>query len=125
MKTENTNVYFCEYCKKYSIHKNVMSRHEKRCSRNPVNNHACFSCVHLKKEVRTETHEDGPDYPHGLRFTDFTCLKKDIQMRTYKTEYSSRLNAYYGNLELMPNECNLKEFFDEDFGEINDLFDTL
>lgn len=124
MKTIEQKVYHCDYCKRYSIHKNVMSRHEKICSNNPINKHACFDCIHLKKEVRTEMHQNVHDYPYALKITDFTCLKTDNLMRTYKTEHSRRLNAYYGNLELMPNVCEFQEYItdDIDMSDLDNLF---
>lgn len=41
--------YHCEYCKKYSKSKGVMTRHEKQCYHNPVTK-ACATCKYLSQE---------------------------------------------------------------------------
>jgi len=41
--------YHCDYCKKYSKSKGVITRHEKECYHNPVTK-ACATCKHLRQE---------------------------------------------------------------------------
>lgn len=38
--------YHCDYCKKYSKSKGVITRHEKECYHNPVTR-ACATCEHF------------------------------------------------------------------------------
>lgn len=40
--------YHCDYCKKYSKSKSVMTRHEKTCFHNPVMR-ACATCENLEQ----------------------------------------------------------------------------
>jgi len=115
---ENKTIYKCEFCAKHSMFKHIISRHEKRCKNNPINQHSCFSCAYLKKEVESIVSEYGSN-----RITHFFCTKKDIEMKTYKVVNSYRLDNFYGQLELMPNDCHLQSEIDEDnFIDIKDLF---
>lgn len=41
--------YHCDYCKKYSKSKGVITRHEKECYHNPVTK-SCASCSHFGQE---------------------------------------------------------------------------
>ena len=41
--------YHCDYCKKYSKSKGVITRHEKECYHNPATK-ACATCAHFGQE---------------------------------------------------------------------------
>ena len=47
--------YHCDYCKKYSKNKGVITRHEKECYHNPVMR-ACATCKHLSNVDHRRPH---------------------------------------------------------------------
>ena len=52
MKTkENVTVYHCDFCPKKLFVKSAMTRHEKKCSKNPINIRACFDCINCEEVI--------------------------------------------------------------------------
>lgn len=74
----------------------ALSKHERKCRRNPNNRHKCFEyCKHLKMDKC------------GINKT-FECLKTGELMFSYKAEHRG-LDFVIKNLVRMPLECNLHE----------------
>lgn len=59
--------YHCDYCKKYSKSKGVMTRHEKECYHNPVTR-ACATCKHMYQAPYKKPHilPDGTEIACGM-----------------------------------------------------------
>lgn len=94
MKEQVRTLYRCEYCSKYRISKSAMLNHEKWCSKNPANTHACLSCRHL-----TVDRFSGDGYNEKT----FTCdlLKKELHSyKAEKIDHSCLIRT-----ERMPVQC--------------------
>ena len=112
----NITVYKCDHCSKKLFRKHAMAAHEIRCSKNPENIRACFTCIHLKSvEMRYEGNL--PTYHEELRDgTCFKCTKKDIFLYPPKLEYNENGVPGYTEFEgeeieqeKMPITCLLRE----------------
>lgn len=54
------NAYKCDFCKKYSSAKSVITKHEKKCFGNPINR-ACKTCLHYSHRfINVHTNETAP-----------------------------------------------------------------
>ena len=105
MKIIEKKVYHCEFCKKYSLFKHVITQHEKLCKFNPENKHKCFEyCNFLKKD-------GGFDCLGELTEVRFYCTKKQIHLKSYKVKRNSYLMERNMNYEWMPKECELFETY--------------
>lgn len=121
MKTiENVTLYKCDFCKKELKRKHAMENHEKKCSNNPINSKACYSCVFLEEAktnvswVRHYDHGEGTSY-FEKEVKCFKCTKLDKLMYSANIEKGSALIRYpetFENQEAMPKEC---EDFDDGF----------
>ena len=110
MKTETRNIHRCEYCNKIYLSSYWCKRHETRCSNNPENDRACFSCSHLgkKEAVISGDHFDGSEY-FGV-VSGYFCNKlgkflipPNAQHKGNAYEFSDYIN------ENMPKKCEFKE----------------
>ncbi len=88
-------VFECDHCRKKYMAKAPCLRHETFCSKNPVNHHACFRCVHLV----VERNNDNVGYSEKT----FTCSKLDKQLHSYKAERIK--HSCLGSTERMPLDC--------------------
>jgi len=106
MKTELRKVYECEYCGRRMLSAGAMARHEKGCSQNPINHHACFRrCIHLKKTIEHTWNDDMP-----CDITHFACEKTGHEMYSYKFEKAAGFKpAYTLGLIRMPLSCRFYE----------------
>lgn len=107
MTIQERTIYRCGFCRKYYLQKHSAERHEKYCSKNPANAHACFQCIHLSVE-RSDS-EDG-----GYNEKTFTCTKLEKQMHSYKAERID--HSCLGYTERMPLTCpdlttEIEEYF--------------
>lgn len=70
--------YHCDFCKKYSISKGVITKHEKKCFHNPVTK-ACATCEYFNQEEYTRPYST----PDGMK-TEITAsrpiCKKGIEI---------------------------------------------
>lgn len=114
MKTENRTVYFCEFCRKYYIHKGHGKRHEKYCKENPANKHKCFEfCRYLKRSVERLEGE----YGFCGHETIFTCTKHNKEMYSYIAERRDIL-GYINYDERMPLNCaEFESMTEEDYNQ--------
>ena len=122
MKKEQRIVYWCEHCNNRYLSEYWCGEHEKKCSSNPENDRACFSCVHLEMDNEAIIYED---YYNGMRaerkVNAFYCKKLEKYLIPPKAEHKG--NAYeFGDTlnEPMPKECEhqnkVKELQEVDFG---------
>lgn len=97
MKTILKPVYYCDHCKKKSLVKSSMVKHENVCSSNPENIPACFSpkgydCVYLNN-----------DDPFKL-----SCKKYKLKLHTITARKKGLPEKYpesfVGSKE-MPSQC--------------------
>ena len=103
-KKETATIYRCEHCVKYySISNGAANYHEKRCSKNPKNQHACFGCKFLK--FGSSSHEFGEG---GVKV--LMCTAQDDKIiHSNKTAEKVRRNMPFRKPlgELMPYKCDL------------------
>ena len=52
MITKKTTIYICEHCRKVYQIKSFAEKHEKYCTKNPINNRPCMSCNRLEMVKR-------------------------------------------------------------------------
>ena len=98
MKTTTETIYTCDHCQRKMFRKGSMTTHEKRCKKNPQNQHMCLKwCKHLVK------HQDC--YNGDITFT---CdVRRELgKMRTYKKDWQP---LGYGRYTRMPLECDRYE----------------
>lgn len=114
MKIIEKKVYYCDHCGKYhSLSAGVTSRHEKYCTSNPNNWHACFHyCKYL---VKTDIPMviggdlDGPDIITPKR-TEFTCSLLNKKLYSFRAEKKGLVkNGYVNDAERMPLKCDSYE----------------
>jgi len=55
MITKTKKVYYCEFCKKHGLRKDMMERHEQKCTMNP--DRVCGLCgyAHIDREIKKYT----------------------------------------------------------------------
>lgn len=92
MKETTRIVYRCDYCKKNYLQRHAAVKHEKYCSRNPINFHICFDCIFL---------EVGRDDETSHKF--FHCNKLNKELHTFKAERIG--HDCLGHTERMPLTC--------------------
>ena len=56
--------YHCDYCKKYSKSKGVMTRHERSCYHNPITK-SCVTCIHFGNDYHK--------YIKNINGNDISC----------------------------------------------------
>jgi hypothetical protein len=112
MKSELKTVYTCDFCKKYSISKGAITRHQKKCSNNPINIVICIGggshCTNLE-EIEVEG-------SMGYMIRAFHCKKLDITIYHPKAKIKGLLDKYketFENQIPMPKDCDF--FKDENF----------
>ena len=115
MKTINTTIYECEFCRKYYKRKHFAIYHESVCNKNPENNRACYGCVQLEKNNASiyagyDNYYTGEPIYEDKEF--FFCNKKKIFLYTPKNAAKgnhNHIDTEGGNFEhyIMPKECEL------------------
>lgn len=107
MKSEERTVYWCDHCNKKYLSEYWCGEHEKKCSHNPENDRACFSCVHLEMVYDATIYWDDPrGCEHEQKVNAFYCKKLDTYLIPPKAEHKG--NAYeFGDTlnKPMPKEC--------------------
>lgn len=99
MKEYTKTTFECEFCKKLYKLKHAGEKHEKYCTKNPANFHACFSCNYL--EVGRE-YLDGGMYDR-ISVKTFRCKLLERDLHSFKAE---RMNhSCLGSTDRMPLEC--------------------
>ena len=111
MRTEERTVYHCDYCKKYTLQKSSILRHERACKKNPdimLKCRDCCFCTVLEKADFTanidyiltllKKAEYNKYYPYGvgkeeiiISFSFHYCQKNQKKMMPPKA-----FNGYYG-----------------------------
>lgn len=108
MKTIKKEVYYCDFCKKHNTSKSAMVRHEKFCSANPDNKHACFNCAHLTKvDEDVEFIYDGQTIATTVQ--KYKCVKLNKKLHSYMAARKRLLDKYPHQFEgsaLMPQICS-------------------
>lgn len=85
MKT--ITAYKCDHCGKVYQLKHAAGIHETRCIKNPKNNRACLSCIHLHKKGATIFY-DYADASEQERHLDlFHCEKVDSYLYPPSVEH--------------------------------------
>lgn len=97
MTQQECTVYRCEHCRKLYLRRHACAWHEKHCSRNPNNQHVCYDCPHLEKEVYEA------DGLGEHRYVTYTCKKLGKEMHTYVAE--RRKHSCLKYTERMPLSC--------------------
>jgi len=106
MKIKQATVYKCDHCGRNMLRKGAAEKHETYCRKNPNNMHRCFAyCKHL---IKGKEGEIGETPQH----TTFTCAKTGKQMWSYIAERRDLKEAFYGDNERMPLECDFFESSD-------------
>jgi len=100
MKELRATIYECEFCRKYYKMKHAAVRHEKYCSKNPANQHACWGCKFLDDTPEDVETEYGPSFSVKA----FRCKKHDEEMHSYVAE--RRRMEVAERTSLMPIECD-------------------
>jgi hypothetical protein len=117
MKAKDVTVYICDYCKKKLFRKYAMVNHELLCDKNPINNKACFGCIHLENE-EVERYVDGYDGDYQtIKSGCFKCAKLDKLMFTWNAEKRGLPEAYPEDFEeqkKMPKECRHFSSYDNE-----------
>lgn len=111
MKTLDVTIYQCDFCNYYKKRKYAVQQHEKLCRANPDNQHSCFSCINLEKEVKQTTEINEKDWT-SKRYTNFTCRLTGNKMFSYVAKVKGIVDKYPDSFKdtiIMPNDC---EYFD-------------
>lgn len=109
MKVETAQIYKCDHCGKVQFRRCDMTKHEKWCKLNPINDHACYKfCKHL---VKTEEKYEGQSrYDSGESFTGkktvFTCGVSGQKMYSFKAEKLKLPILNELGIKRMPIDCN-------------------
>ncbi|RHV96961.1 hypothetical protein DXA95_04630 [Odoribacter sp. OF09-27XD] len=83
MKTTTGKIYTCEYCGKIGLSKGGMTKHERACSKNPVNDTLCKNCVHCNRyEDQIMMH--GKEGPYLQKTVDLSCNISHAKMYSPK-----------------------------------------
>ena len=106
MKTETRTIHRCDHCKKVYLQKHSAEAHEKWCSKNPANKHACFSCQHM--EV---SRMDSENTHTGFgRFSEksFYCKIKNEALHSFKAEKMQ--HSCLSETVRMPLQCQFHRY---------------
>lgn len=98
MKQVKETVYECDFCGRLSKSKRGTKWHEKKCKKNPNNQHSCFFCEYLEV-VEPE--------PYGGDGYEFTCLNPKCKF--YQRElYTYKKDGAFGykHATRMPTNCS-------------------
>lgn len=128
MKAKDVTVYICDHCKKKLFRKHAMINHELICDKNPINNKACFGCIHLQTEE--VEYSRGCSYDGDIDWATagcFKCTKFNKLMYSWSAEKKNLPEKYpetFEDQKRMPNKCRSftaydKEKYEEDL--ITDL----
>lgn len=99
MITKTKTVYFCETCRKNSMRKDSMLKHEEYCKYNTQIR--CFNCKYFMAAI--------------VPLCNHPDLAAPQQMHTKKSESMGHIKKYpdaYKNSILMPTECSAFEVVD-------------
>lgn len=96
MKEYTKPTFECDFCKKIYKRKHATIHHEKYCSKNPANFHACFGCNHLEVNRVNATIDN-----YAEKTFRCTLLNKDLH--SFKAEKIN--HSCLGSTERMPLEC--------------------
>lgn len=114
MITITKPTYKCEHCRKMYQVKGACEKHEKACSKNPINDRPCFDCDHCEKV--TVSHIFDTFQGEGKEFVSvLKCKEKNIFLVPPKAEH--RGNYYEGESlgdgelpnESMPKQCDKRK----------------
>jgi hypothetical protein len=106
---KNVSIFKCDFCGKKSFRKCDTTAHEKWCSKNPANNHACFrDCRHLLKTE--EEYFVDSDEPYAGKRTVFTCAVNSQKMFSYLAERRKHPVVNEPDAIRMPLECDKHEY---------------
>lgn len=98
--------YHCDYCKKYSKSKGVITRHEKECYHNPITQ-ACATCENMYQEPYTRPHI----LPNG---TEIACgLSRPICTKGIIISDLNRPESISGHRISLKNNCAFWDKKDE------------
>ena len=101
MITETKTIYKCEHCRKLYQSKHFAEQHEKRCSKNPDNQRACFGCEHMTKRLAEV-------YMHSntINLKLCYCAKKEMYLYPPIIEHKGKAAEVVDELnEPMPKTC--------------------
>lgn len=110
---ENVTMYQCEHCKRKMVRKGDMTRHEKNCKKNPLNEDACIGCKFCEKEevIYPSIYQDDWGYSPEVKSYAFKCTKFNKLMYPHKAQkYAEKHPHTFHGQEVMPNECGGFEF---------------
>ena len=117
MKTQIKEIYKCDFCNKLYQVKSACEKHEKVCTKNPINDRICHHCWHLDKKT-TQIDNSQSDYQTGetvLVDRDFFyCNYKHIFLYTPQNEMKQNFKhtdsegGYLENFP-MPISCDCKD----------------
>ena len=95
--------YKCDFCNKKLTAKPSMVRHEKYCTNNPINHHACYDgCEHLCEDA-------GDD---GVKQPFCNALSKVLYSITAERKrLLERFPESFEDAIKMPNNCHLYKAF--------------
>lgn len=98
--------YKCDHCGRLLKSKHGAARHEKVCSKNPVNDRACFDCVFLGYIEHIEE-----NYYSDSRHKVLFCHKKEQGVYPPRVERSYKGAFELGDYpnEAMPKTCELRK----------------
>lgn len=120
MKIELREIYKCEYCNKLYQIKGYCIKHEKICTKNPINDRICFGCKYLS--IKMEYIADDNSYMgDNERSVDlFHCDKKDTFLYPPKVEHKKNYFETSKGNNPMPITCedHLDEYEHENFLKI-------
>jgi hypothetical protein len=108
MKTENREIYRCEFCRKIYLVKRYCLYHEKLCLKNEDNKRPdCIYCCFLEKPKFEVNDLD------CASFFTYHCKKKDKYMYSKKQILKGHLKKYPESFEdtiPMPIKCKCLEY---------------
>ena len=89
MKKTVGTIYTCEHCGRKITNPGACGLHEKRCRKNPKNQHPCIDCKHLIVEKKTYL-ADGYECSYERECKSFFCSAHNEYLFTYKQRDRSR-----------------------------------
>lgn len=113
MRTETKSVYYCEHCNKHGLSKSAMTKHERWCSKNPINHKACYGCKYSKEEpFKLDTGIMSDDEVLIMWTRKYKCLADGHFMFTIRAEKKGLPEKYpevFKDQSRMPAVCSMRD----------------
>ena len=111
MFEKNKKVYFCSFCRKHYLIKNRCLNHQDICSKNPINRHCCYDCIHFKSKQDCFTFDNYDGTEIVKKFKSFYCDKLKCFLYSRKAKIKNYDFTNGGTNEIYQQMKNKCEFY--------------